>query len=101
MLPAEPPSLLAAELHWDEPDAGCVSCGKPYLTVADHRCGDCIGDLVRHCPQCLADIGPVIDREVVSRLRATSLDVSEAWVDGQHFERHRDRERVNSARRTA
>lgn len=74
-------SGLAAELHWDEPDAGCVSCGQPHLTISDHRCGTCIDQPVAHCPHCLGDIAALIDREVTRRLRQASWDVAQAWVE--------------------
>lgn len=88
-------------LQWDEPDAGCVSCGAPYVTVADHRCGDCLTAPVRHCPHCLGTIGELVDRDVVRRLRAASLEVSDTWTRHRYFDRLRDRERVLDARLAA
>lgn len=86
-------------LAWDEPDSGCVSCGKPYMTVADHRCGECLGQSMHHCPHCLDEISDVIDREIVSRLRQASHDVNDTWLQGGYFDRIRDRQRVLEARR--
>jgi hypothetical protein len=94
-------SDLAIELHWDEPDTGCTSCGQTYLTVDDHRCADCIGDRVKVCPHCLTDIEAMIDREVVRRLRAASHDVNDAWTEGKHYAAYRARERVLEARQAA
>jgi hypothetical protein len=76
---AEAPASVASLLHWDEPDAGCVSCGETYLTLSDHRCGTCVGDKVRHCPMCLVDIEALVDREVSRRLRELSYDISEEF----------------------
>lgn len=85
-------------LQWDEPDTGCVTCGQPYITVADHRCADCIGEPARHCPHCRESIADLIDREVVRRLRQASHDVNDTWVRHRYFDRVRDRERVLDAR---
>ena len=90
---------LASELKWDEPDAGCVTCGQPYVTVSDHRCGECLDGAVRHCPHCLEDISSLIDRETVRRLRSASGDVNAAWTEGKHLERLATRQRVEKARR--
>lgn len=90
---------LNQELHWDEPDAGCVACGQPHLTVADHRCGDCIDKIMTFCPHCLGVIGPVVDREVVRRLRQTSADVNDGWRERKAFDWFRIRERVAAARK--
>jgi hypothetical protein len=94
-------SGLDVELHWREPDAGCASCGKRVVTVHDHRCAECIGHRVKVCPHCFADIGPMIDREVVRRLRAASHDVNDAWIQGKHYDAHRARELVLDARKAA
>lgn len=81
-------ALTAATLlHWNEPDAGCVSCGQPHITIDDHRCGTCIGLPVAHCPMCLADISSLIDREVVRRVREASWAVSEGFTDRRVLER--------------
>ncbi|MBU6151866.1 MAG: hypothetical protein KGR25_10475 [Chloroflexi bacterium] len=66
-------------LYWHEPDSGCVSCGNPYLTIADHRCGDCTDQPVSHCPHCLGDIAGVVDRDLARRLRQMSWDISEEF----------------------
>lgn len=83
---------------WTRTDEGCAGCGKPYITVADHRCGECIGQPVRHCPHCLTDIAALIDREVVRRLRHASADVNTAWTQHAYYRRYRDRERALDAR---
>ncbi len=88
-------------LAWSEPDAGCVSCGEQYVTVAEHRCGECLGRSMHYCPHCLDDIAAIIDREVVRRLRATSHDVNDAWTEGKHYASFRARERVLDAREAA
>jgi hypothetical protein len=89
------------DLHWIEPDAGCAACGKPYLTVDDHRCGECIEAPVGFCPLCLGAIGSLIDREVVRRVRAASGDVNEVWVSGRYLSRLSDRQRVDANRAAA
>ncbi len=94
-------SNLDDSLAWLDPDTGCVSCGKRYVTVADHRCGDCLGRSMHYCPHCLDDIAAIIDREVVRRLRATSHDVNDAWTEGKHYKAYRARERVLDARKAA
>ena len=71
--------LQALGLFWHEPDAGCVSCGNPYMTIADHRCTDCIGEPVRHCPHCLGDIEALLTRDFQRRLREMSADISEEF----------------------
>jgi hypothetical protein len=78
---------IADDLHWDEPDAGCVSCGQPVVTVADHRCGSCLGQPVGFCPLCLGAIGAIVEREVARRWRAASGDVNEAWTVGSYLKR--------------
>jgi hypothetical protein len=95
------PHGLHVDLQWDEPDAGCVSCGGPYLTVADHRCGTCLGAPVQHCPHCLVDISALVEREVARRWRETSRDTAEAWTAGRYFDRHRERQRIIAARGAA
>ena len=88
-------------LGWSEPDNGCAACGKPHVTVAEQRCADCLESRIRYCPKCLDDIGAVIDREVVRRLRQASHDVNDTWVQGDYFDRIRARERVLDARRNS
>lgn len=84
--------------HWQEPDAGCVTCGNRYVTVADHRCADCIGLDLRRCPHCLSDIDALVGRELVRRLRNASHDVNDAWRHAHMFDRYRLREQVAQAR---
>lgn len=101
MQPLTDPDLLTAAnlLHWNEPDSGCVSCGQPYMTVVDHRCGTCIGEPVNHCPMCLADIASLIDREVVRRVREASWAVSEGFTDRQVLRRLTQAQRAVEFRR--
>jgi hypothetical protein len=75
----------ADDLYWNEPDAGCVTCAQPVLTVADHRCGTCLGGPLLACPHCLGELGPVLDREIARRARETSWDVAEEWNRGNYF----------------
>lgn len=89
------------DLHWDEPDAGCVTCGKPYLTIDDHRCGSCIDGPVVFCPACLTDLAPLIGRELVRRVREASHDVNDAWVGGKYLGRLTDRLLVDANRAAA
>jgi hypothetical protein len=89
---------ISEELHWDEPDIGCVSCGKRYVTVDDHRCGECLDEPVGFCPLCLGVIGALIDREVVRRMRQAANDVNDAWVEGRRFSRILDRLQVDANR---
>lgn len=77
--------LAPKALHWDEPDAGCVGCGQPYLTIDDHRCGTCLGEPVGFCPLCLGAIGPLIEREVARRWRAASHDVNDDMTERDVF----------------
>lgn len=87
------------DLHWNEPDTGCVSCGQTVWTIDDHRCGTCLDEPVRHCPHCLGDVGDLIDREVARRVRAASWAVSQAFVDRDLLRRITAAERAVSARK--
>lgn len=87
------------DLHWDEPDAGCVSCGQPFVTISDHRCADCLGEPVRYCQHCLEAIAPTIDRETVRRVRETSWEVSEGFVERGLLRRITAAHRAVQARR--
>lgn len=89
---------LITEFWWDKKHAGCTSCGGEYVNVAFHRCGMCDNEAARFCPACLSDIGYLIDREVVERLRAVSRDVNEAWISGGFFERWSSWQKVMAAR---
>lgn len=80
-------------LHWHEPDSGCVSCGNPYMTIADHRCADCIGEPVRYCPCCLGDLEALLARDFQRRLREASWQASEA------FRERNSARRIDEARR--
>jgi hypothetical protein len=68
-----------SDLRWDEPDAGCVTCGKEVLTVDDHRCGTCLSQELRHCPHCLGDIADIVNRDLMRRVRTGSWAMSEEW----------------------
>lgn len=68
------------DLHWDEPDSGCISCGKPHITIADHRCADCLDELANHCPHCLTNIRHIYDRETIRRHQNTRADVHTEWT---------------------
>lgn len=92
--PLSPP----VHLHWDEPDAGCVSCGQAVVTVADHRCGTCLAEPVRHCPHCLGDVADLIDREVAHRLRQASHDVNDEWLAREVFDRVKAAMQASTAR---
>lgn len=91
-------SNLDDSLAWLEPDSGCVGCGKPYITVANHRCSDCLGESLHYCPHCLDEIGAIIDQEVVRRLRETSADVNTVWTQHRYYQRYRDQQRALDAR---
>lgn len=86
---AEAITEFAATYHlrWHEPDRGCVHCGERVMTIDDHRCGSCLGEDLRRCPMCLADIAALVDREVARRLRQASHEASEAWVAGRYAQR--------------
>ena len=90
---------MTEHLYWDEPDNGCVTCGKPHLTIDDHRCADCLNNYVNHCPHCLQNIRAIIDREVARRLNTARRDVHTAILEGQHLEWITKREQVEQARR--
>lgn len=86
------------DLHWNEPDIGCVHCGQPRITIDDHRCGSCLGGQVHHCPHCLGDIGDMIDREVARRVREASWAVSEGFVERGVLRRITAAQRADAAR---
>jgi hypothetical protein len=84
------------DLYWNEPDSGCVTCAQPVLTIADHRCGTCLGGPLLACPHCLGNIGPIVDRELTRRVREASWAVAEEWNQGPYF---RDLQRALEARK--
>jgi hypothetical protein len=92
---------LPEDYYWNEPDKGCVSCGQGVLTIVDHRCGMCLGDQVRFCPLCLGDIGAVVDRDFVRRVREASWDVSREWNERKYVELISRALEVRAARRKA
>jgi hypothetical protein len=90
---------MTEHLYWDEPDNGCVTCGKPHLTIDDHRCADCLNNYVNHCPHCLTDIRALIDREVARRLNTARRDVHHIYTEENYLEWIIKREQVEQARR--